>query len=110
MPNLLIATNNGGKLKEFERLFGDLPFQLQALKHYRIETEIEESGDSFESNATLKAVGYARIAGVATLADDSGLVIHHLNGAPGVRSARYAGNNASDGDRIDKILSEMKNA
>jgi XTP/dITP diphosphohydrolase len=110
MPDLLIATNNAGKLREFERLFRDLGINLTSLRDHGIETEIEESGDTFELNASLKAAGYAVLSGVPTLADDSGLVIDHLNGAPGVRSARYAGDNASDQDRVNKVLREMKDA
>ncbi len=104
MRTLLIATRNRGKLNEIKKLLDDLPFNVIDLSQYpSIETVIE-SGNTFTDNATLKASGYARQAGVLTLADDSGLVVDALNGAPGVHSARYAGEGASDGERTEKLL------
>jgi XTP/dITP diphosphohydrolase len=104
MRTLLIATRNRGKLNEIKALLDDLAFNVIDLSQYpSIETVIE-SGYTFTDNATLKASGYARQAGVLTLADDSGLMVDALNGAPGVHSARYAGEGASDGERTEKLL------
>jgi XTP/dITP diphosphohydrolase len=109
MPDLLIATNNQGKLREMKAIIGSLPVTLLTLSDAGIKAEIDETGKTFEENAVLKATGYARLAGLPTIADDSGLVIDSLGGRPGVRSARYAGENATDADRVVKILHELKN-
>jgi XTP/dITP diphosphohydrolase len=110
MPELLIATNNVGKLREIREIIGELPLTLVSLTDVGIDTEITETGTTFEENAAIKAAGYARLAHIPTLADDSGLTIEHLGGRPGVRSARYAGENASDQDRVKIVLAEMENA
>ena len=102
MRTLLIATRNRGKLKEIKKLLEDLPFKIVDLSQYPTIETVEESGDTFEDNASLKASSYARQAGVLTLADDSGLIVDALDGAPGVHSARYAGEGASDGERTEK--------
>jgi XTP/dITP diphosphohydrolase len=104
MRTLLIATRNRGKLKEIKELLGDLPFNIVDLNRYPTIETVEESGETFTDNASLKASVYARQAGVLTLADDSGLVVEALGGAPGVHSARYAGEGASDGERTAKLL------
>jgi XTP/dITP diphosphohydrolase len=110
MRDLLIATNNLGKLREFKEIVGELPIKLITLRQLGIETDIAETGSTFAENARLKAVGYARLAGMATLADDSGLVVDSLDGRPGVYSARYAGTGANDRDRVQKLLDEMNEA
>jgi XTP/dITP diphosphohydrolase len=102
MRTLLIATRNRGKLKEIQKLLEDLPFKIVDLSQYPSIETVEESGDTFADNASLKASSYARQAGVLTLADDSGLIVDALDGAPGVHSARYAGEGASDGERTEK--------
>src|SRR5256885_9607924 len=104
MRTLLIATRNRGKLEEIKKLLEDLPFNVVDLSQYPSIETVEESGDTFEDNASLKASGYARQAGVLTLADDSGLMVDALDGAPGVHSARYAGEGASDVERTEKLL------
>jgi len=104
MRTLLIATRNRGKLKEIKKLLEDLPFNLVDLSQFPSIETVEESGDTFADNASLKATGYARQAGVLTLADDSGLMVDALDGAPGVHSARYAGEGASDNERTEKLL------
>src|ERR1041385_7977081 len=101
---LLIATRNRGKLKEIKELLDGLPFNIVDLSQYPSIETVEESGDTLAANASLKASGYARQAGVLTLADDSGLMVDALDGAPGVHSARYAGDGASDGERTEKLL------
>ena len=104
MRTLLIATRNRGKLKEIKELLGDLRFNIVDLSRYPTIETVEESGETFTENASLKASVYARQAGVLTLADDSGLMVDALGGAPGVHSARYAGEGASDGERTEKLL------
>jgi XTP/dITP diphosphohydrolase len=91
MPELLIATRNPGKLREFAAIFAGLGLTLRTLDELGIEDEIEETGESFAANATLKAEGYMALSGLPTLADDSGLEVAALGGAPGVYSARYGG-------------------
>jgi XTP/dITP diphosphohydrolase len=110
MRDLLIATNNRGKLAEFRELLGSLPANIRAMAEVGIIAEVEEPGSTFADNAAIKASAYARLANLPALADDSGLMIDYLDGAPGVRSARYAGNSASDIERIGKVLTEMADA
>ena len=107
MRTLLIATRNRGKLKEIKTLLDNLPVKIIDLSQYPSIETVEESGGTFTDNATLKASGYARQAGVLTLADDSGLMVDALDGAPGVHSARYAGEGASDGERTAKLLRDL---
>ena len=110
MPTkLLIATRNAGKLRELTTLLGDVPFDLVSLNDVGIDDEVEETGETFEENAALKAETYARLSGLPTLADDSGLEVDALDGEPGVRSARYAGEDASDADRIAFLLRKLEN-
>ena len=104
MRTLLIATRNRGKLQEIKDLLEDLPFNIVDLSQYPSIETVEESGDTFADNASLKASGYARRAAVLTLADDSGLMVDALDGTPGVHSARYAGEGASDRERTEKLL------
>ena len=104
---LLIATSNQGKLKEIRTLLSDLSFNVIDLNEAGLLEHIEESGNSFVENASLKASGYALRAGLLTLADDSGLMIDALGGAPGIYSARYAGENSSDSERTRKVLAAL---
>lgn len=91
MRKLLIATSNQHKFEEFVALLSDLPVELVNLRDVGISDEVEETEPTFRGNARLKAEGYGRMSGLLTLADDSGLEIAALNGAPGVLSARYGG-------------------
>lgn len=91
MDTLLIATGNQHKFEEFSALLNDLPVKLVNLRDVGITTEVEETGTTFRENAQLKAEAYCQQSGLLTLADDSGLEIAALNGAPGVFSARYGG-------------------
>ena len=104
---LLIATKNAGKVKELKELLADLPVRLQSLNDFPTLPEAEETGATFAENAGLKARFYAERTSVLALADDSGLEVEALDGAPGVLSARYAGAAASDGERIEKLLKEL---
>jgi len=107
MLKLLVATNNPGKVREFEELLAGLPFEVTFPAREGIALEVEESGATFEDNARLKALAYARASGLPTLADDSGLEVDALGGAPGVWSARYAGPGAGDADRYQKLLNAL---
>jgi XTP/dITP diphosphohydrolase len=111
MRKLLIATNNPGKRREYEELLADaaLPLQLTFPAEEGIDLDVAESGETFAENAALKARAYAAASGLPTLADDSGLEVDALDGAPGIRSARYAGPGASDADRYRKLLSALEN-
>jgi len=104
---LLVATRNVGKIRELTELLGGVPLRLRHLSEFPDAPEVEETGDTFAENARLKAVRYGEHARLLTLADDSGLEVAALNGAPGVRSARYAGESATDAERIELLLREL---
>ncbi|MBN1284986.1 MAG: XTP/dITP diphosphatase [Anaerolineae bacterium] len=111
MKRLLVATQNPGKLREYQTLLADLPVEWAGLRDVGLAgMDVPETGATFAENAGLKASAYARAAGRLTLADDSGLEVDALGGAPGVYSARYAGPGASDADRCHKLLTELKDA
>jgi XTP/dITP diphosphohydrolase len=105
-PRLLLATANPGKLHELRAILAGVPVELVGLDdagHFP-PPMVAETGTTFRENALLKAHAYADWAGLAAVADDSGLEVDALGGAPGVRSARYAGPGASDRDNLDKLL------
>lgn len=105
---LVIATRNKGKTSEIMDLLKEFPVNIKNLDDFGPIPSVEEDGDTFDKNAYKKASFTSRILGLPALADDSGLLIKALGGAPGVHSARYAGENASDEQRCSKVLSEMK--
>jgi len=107
-PKLLLATNNQAKVREYKSLLQDLPFELVTLAEQGISTVVDEVGESLEENARLKACILATESGLLALADDSGLEVDALGGEPGRLSARYAGEGASDRDRVSYLLSRMK--
>jgi XTP/dITP diphosphohydrolase len=104
---IVIATKNAGKVKELADILADLPVNLRSLNDFENVSEPEETGADFIANAVLKARSYALQTGLWAIADDSGLEVEALGGAPGVFSARYAGENASDDQRINKLLGEL---
>ena len=104
---LLIATRNRGKLQELRTLLEELPIDVCDLNVYPAIETVDETGTTFIENASLKASEYARQAGILTLADDSGLEVEALSGAPGILSARYAGAGASDSERVDQLLAQL---
>jgi XTP/dITP diphosphohydrolase len=108
MPKLLLATNNPGKAREYKSLLSGVPFELVTPAEVGITTEVAEVGKSFEENAALKATTLAAESQLLTLADDSGLEVDALGGEPGTLSARYAGENASDADRVKYLLAKMQ--
>lgn len=107
MKEIIIATNNKGKAKDFETLFQPLGITVLTLNDLPETIEVEETGATFEENAVLKAETVARLLNKAVIADDSGLEVDALDGAPGVYSARYAGEPSDDEANIDKLLSAL---
>ena len=107
-PKLLLATRNPGKLREYSLLFQNAPFQLTTLDEEGIDLEVEEKGLTLQENAELKAAGYAIDSRFLVVADDSGLEVDALEGGPGPLSARYAGEGASDRERIMLLLSRLQ--
>ena len=108
-PRLLIATTNVGKLKELAALLADVPFTLVSLADIGVAAEVAETGSTLEENAVLKANEYARLSGLPTLADDSGLEVDALGGEPGPLSSRYAGESATDPERIAFLHHKLHN-
>ncbi len=104
--HLLLATRNAHKAAEFAQILGS-EFTVSDLRSLRNAVEVEESGNTFEANAVLKAVAASRLTETLVVADDSGLEVEALGGAPGIRSARYAGENASDTQNVAKLLREL---
>lgn len=108
MLKLLLATNNNGKVREYQSLLQGIPFELVTPAEQGIKLEVEETGDSFEENARIKALAFAKVSRLMTLADDSGIEVDALNGEPGIRSSRYAGEGATDTDRVKFLLAKIK--
>ncbi|WP_446449211.1 XTP/dITP diphosphatase [Tuanshanicoccus lijuaniae] len=108
MSKILIATHNPGKVKEFTTLFSPLGIKVESLLDYPELEEIEETGTTFEENARLKAETIARIINGMVLADDSGLCVDALNGAPGIYSARYAGEPTDNLKNNQKLLAALE--
>lgn len=105
----VIATNNSKKRVELDRILNPLGIQAVTAEQAGVNLEeVEETGNTFEENAELKAVAACDLSGLPAVADDSGLMVDALDGAPGIYSARYAGENATDADRIAKLLKEMQ--
>lgn len=107
MKQLLIATGNQHKLQEFRALLADLQVELVGLRDVDITDEVAETGTTFEANARLKAEAYCHQSGLPTLADDSGLVVDALDGAPGVYSARYGG--VKGAAQLALVLDQLRN-
>jgi XTP/dITP diphosphohydrolase len=108
LPKLLLATNNKGKVREYRHLLHDLPYELVTLAEQNITTVVAETGQSLEDNARLKATALAKESRLITLADDSGLEVDALGGEPGPLSARYAGEDASDKERVRYLLARLE--
>ena len=109
-PNrtLVIATTNAGKTAEIRAMLKDFPITIKNLSDFGPIPPVVEDGDTFDDNAYKKASFTARVLGFPALADDSGLVVDALDGAPGVLSARYGGEGASDTDRCNKLLMALE--
>ncbi|TFH34588.1 MAG: XTP/dITP diphosphatase [Dehalococcoidia bacterium] len=104
---VLVASANRGKVSEYRMLLDGLDCELLSLDDAGISAEIEETGSTYEENARLKAVECAARSGLLTLADDSGLEVDALGGEPGVHSARYAGMQVTDGQRVEYLLKKL---
>jgi XTP/dITP diphosphohydrolase len=108
MAKLLLATTNVGKLREYRQLLEGLPFEMMTPADEGIDIAVAENKRTFEENARLKATTYSGLSGLVTLADDSGLEVDALDGEPGIISARFAGKEASDKDRIEHLLARLE--
>lgn len=107
MPRLLLASSNPGKIREYRLLLDNLGYQIVTLSEQGISKVTTESGNTYAQNAEMKATTYAKLSQLITLADDSGLEVDALQGKPGIHSARFAGENATDADRVTKLLAMM---
>jgi XTP/dITP diphosphohydrolase len=107
MPKLLLATSNPGKIREYRFLLDSLSYKITTLAEEGIAKVVTESGNNYEQNARLKAITYAKLSQLLSLADDSGVEVDALNGEPGVKSARFAGEAASDADRVNLLLAKL---
>ena len=105
---VIIATKNEGKVREFKQLLAPFGYEPVSLTEAGVQAEMIEDGETFEENAHIKAKEVYRLAGLPVIADDSGLEVEFLGGAPGIYSARYAGENATDEQRNQKLLEEMQ--
>ena len=108
MKKILIATRNVGKLREMKAALSELPVEILSLTDFDNLPDAVEDGETFEENARIKAKFFNQLTGLACLADDSGLEVGALHGAPGVKSARFAGYHADDVTNNEKLLAELK--
>ncbi len=108
MPDLLLASQNPGKLNEMRLLVEGLPFRVLGPRDLGLHEAPDETGETFLENATIKALAYARLSGLLTVADDSGLSVDALGGAPGLYSSRFGGEGASDLDRNLLLLEKLR--
>ncbi len=107
---IVLATRNKGKIKEFQEILKEYPVDLRSLDDFGPIPEAVEDGETFDDNAYIKASFTAKVLGLPAISDDSGLTVEALDGRPGVYSARYAGENATDQDNIAKLLDELDGA
>ncbi|MBR6711049.1 MAG: RdgB/HAM1 family non-canonical purine NTP pyrophosphatase [Selenomonadaceae bacterium] len=110
MKKVVIATKNEGKLREMKQALGHLPVEIVSLADFGALPDAVEDADTFLENARIKARFFMEQTGCACIADDSGLEVAALGGAPGVHSARFAGFHADDGTNNEKLLAELRNA
>lgn len=107
---IILATKNKGKVADFEKLTENMNIEVISFLDEEINfPDVVEDGNTFEENSVKKALEIAKYTGMITVSDDSGLCVEALDGAPGIYSARYSGENATDSTNIDKLLDEMKN-
>lgn len=105
---ILLATKNKGKIREMNAMFGDLPVEFVGVDFLKEVPEVVEDGNTFHENALKKAMTFFNVSSMPVLAEDSGLEVDALGGAPGIYSARFAGDGATDQDNIKKLLEMMK--
>ncbi len=106
---IVLATRNKGKIREFKKLLGESPFEIIGLDSFPEIGKIKEDGKTFQENAIKKACYVAKNTGIPSISDDSGLVVYALGGLPGIYSARFAGEGATDLENNLKLLKEMEN-
>ena len=107
MSKLLLATSNPGKIREYRFLLAGPSYKITTLAEEGITKVVSESGNNYEQNARLKAITYAKLSQLTALADDSGLEVDALNGEPGVKSARFAGEAATDAEKVSFLLAKL---
>lgn len=107
VPSLLIATHNKWKVEEFRRLLGLVPYNLITPDDVNLNLKVEESGETFQENALLKAHEYSKVTGILSVADDSGIEVDALGGEPGVYSARFGGPDLTDEQRVQLLLERL---
>jgi len=107
-PKLLLATNNAGKVAEFRTLLDGCGWEIVTPADVGLHLDVDETGQTYAENATLKATAYAEASGLTALADDSGLEVDAMDGRPGVRSARYAGPDLTHAARVEAMLEELR--
>ncbi|MDD6735041.1 MAG: XTP/dITP diphosphatase [Clostridiales bacterium] len=105
---IVAATTNRGKVREFQEVLGELGFEIVPMQDMGLDLEIEETGSTFEENALIKARAVSLMCACPVIADDSGLCVDALDGAPGLYSARFAGEDATDADRNKKLIEMMQ--
>ena len=105
---IFLATKNEGKIKDFKKLTNGMDIEVVSILDNIYIPDVEENGITFEENSAKKAIEISKYIGIITISDDSGLCVDYLNGAPGIYSSRYSGENATDSSNIDKLLEEMK--
>jgi XTP/dITP diphosphohydrolase len=108
MKKIILASSNEGKLREFQQLFSTIDIQILPQKKMNIN-DVPETGLTFIENALIKARNACKIGGMASIADDSGIEVDALNGEPGIYSARYSGENATDTKNNQKLIANLKN-
>ena len=108
--NIVVASNNKNKLREIREILGDKFENIYSLSDLNIECDAEETAETFEGNALIKAKAVAEFAKIPALSDDSGVCVEYLGGAPGVHSARYSGVHGNDEANIDTLLKNLENA
>lgn len=105
---IFLATKNEGKIEDFKKLTNGMDIEVVSILDNIYVPDVEENGITFEENSAKKAIEISKYIGIITISDDSGLCVDYLNGAPGIYSSRYSGENATDSSNIDKLLEEMK--
>lgn len=108
MNKILIATTNPGKLKEISNFLKDLPLEIVSLSDLNIQDDVEETGTTYKENSQQKAIFYAKKSSLPTIADDGGIEIDALNGAPGIKSKRWLGKDSTEQDIINHMMKIAK--
>lgn len=110
LTTILVATRNAGKVRELAGLLREVPIAFSSLANFPTIPDVDETGSTFLENACLKAAGYAARTGLPALADDSGLEVRALGGAPGVYSARFAGETSTYAEKMNELLSQLNDS